>query len=237
MKQKYVECQYNLSDVNATIQQFEKMIYGAANKKLPFCPGQFDDLVQEGRLGLMTACQKFEPSKKVPFPIFAKMWIVAGLTIKNRVRKIEKLYGRPLTDADAADVAAMIGSKESSVLFVIQNDKKSTNVSLDAPLGDDGNLYEVKEDASSLSPETAFLQKEMLTIVADELERLPIKEKYRGVTRLMIGLEGEFTGKELDRVCAERFNAGKTRQRRAQIFDDVQPLLSKVVRRRMKVCV
>jgi len=57
------------------------------------------------------------------------------------------------------------------------------------------------------------------------------------VTRLMIGLEGEFTGKELDRVCAERFNAGKTRQRRAQIFDDVQPLLSKVVRRRMKVCV
>ena len=36
---------------------------------------EYDDLVQEGTIGLMRAIERFNPNRKVPFPAYAKWWI------------------------------------------------------------------------------------------------------------------------------------------------------------------
>lgn len=41
---------------------------------------EYDDLVQEGSIGLLKAIERFNPNRHVPFPLYAKWWILQFIT-------------------------------------------------------------------------------------------------------------------------------------------------------------
>jgi RNA polymerase primary sigma factor len=143
----------------------------------------FDDLVQEGSLGLLDAFVRYDPGRGVDFERFARFRVRRAIRnaltqrarlvrlpkqIVERRRALDRVEagialaaGRPLTPAQlsaasALPVAAVVRAREAAI----------TPVPLDGPTGFTGiGLTERLVDVSAADPETS-------AIAADEARRL-----------------------------------------------------------------
>ena len=132
----------------------------------------FDDLVQEGMLGLLNAIDRYDPNKGASFSTYASWWIkqsilrlldyndrlISGYSskIESKIRKIHKvedylkLNNYPVTPKM---IAKYSGFNLDEVNELIKMDKSGIHISLDAPFNlesEESNFNYIIQDESEL---------------------------------------------------------------------------------------
>jgi RNA polymerase primary sigma factor len=187
--------QANLRLVVATARHYQ-------NRGVPLL-----DLVQEGNLGLMRAADKFDWRRGYRFGTYAAWWIRQSIerallyqgkdvrmpvhlsTSRRKVLRAQKAFSQQNSrDPSQEEIAELSGVPLDKVQAV--RTLGMTPVSLDAPVGDEGDarfgdFLQSEEDA----PDENLAQRRMLEQTAALLDTLTPRE--REILRLRYGLEGE----------------------------------------------
>jgi RNA polymerase primary sigma factor len=166
----------------------------------------YDDLIQEGILGLLKAADRYNPDRGTRFGTLAVWWIRqsigraianTGRTIRLPVNRAWKLSQLRRITAQMAqlsrdeprveDVAERAGVTPEAAAALLRDGQ--TVVSLDAPTDpDDRAALERIADISAPDPESMMVQRSLAQVLEESLARLDEREAQ--ILRLRFGIGG-----------------------------------------------
>ena len=170
----------------------------------------FEDLVQEGAIGLMTAAERYDSSKGYRFSTYATHWIRQSISraidnkakairipahVSETLRKLEKLRQSLCREQgeepSAEELAQKLGLSLRKVNALLQANQEP--VSLDMLVGDEENtpLSALINDRSAANPQDAALASEMQEELAKLMAILSPRE--REIMRRRMGFEEDAT--------------------------------------------
>jgi len=195
------------------------------------------ELVSEGSVGLVVAARKFDPDRGTRFVTYAAHWIRAFMLehvirgssmvgngsgpMRSKLffrlrREKASLVGQGFDSGEVAERLAVSFGTTVDKLRVMEERLDARDVSLDAPMHDDGtgSLVEglaadgpSQEEELSRAEETASLE----VRVRDAVRDLDPRERFIVETRLMADAQGELSLAEIGR------HLGVSRERARQI--------------------
>lgn len=177
------------------------------------------DIIQYGNMGLMTAVDKFDPGFGTRFSTVAVPWIKAAITkalkdysktiripvhiwdAQSKVRKAIEELTKDGHEPTTAEICAKTGLTELELGNL--EAWRSTTVSLDKPLGDDGEdtLADLQADNGTKTPYEYTEEQHTKRDIQDGLDKA-LDERAAKVIRMRFGLypyKKEYTLEEVGR--------------------------------------
>jgi len=189
----------------------------------------FDDLVQEGTVGLVKAVERFDHRREVKFSTYSVWWIrrsmLDALASSNVIRipskanrqlaavlraeaELERIGLRRASDAAIAERAELNETSVHSLRAAAR-----VTASLDEPVGEDATpLGDLVPDDGAVDPSAAAIELEDRAEVSAMVRLLP--GRHREVVIRRYGLEGGRT--QSHEEIAERLGVGEERSRQIE---------------------
>lgn len=166
----------------------------------------YDDLIQEGILGLLKAADRYNPDRGTRFGTLAVWWIRqaigraianTGRTIRlpvnrawklSQLRRITSQLSQQSGDEPKVEEVAALAGVSADAATALLRDGQSV-VSLDAPVDpDDRAALERIADTTVADPESAMLTRSLQQVLEESLARLDEREAQ--ILRMRFGLGG-----------------------------------------------
>jgi RNA polymerase sigma factor (sigma-70 family) len=210
----------------------------------------FEDLLNEGNIGLIEAARRFDPQHGARFITYAVWWIRKSirnalarhstniyvpeyhLDKARRLWRAENRLSRTLgREATREEIFQESGIKVAKVDRIL---RLKSELSLDAPVGDKGTpLSGVLVDTWSINPEEDLIRRETLGLLRDGLRRLTNTEQIVIINRFGLGGGRVFTLSEIGKrlgLSRERVRQvegeGKKKLRRALVSQQRRPWIA-----------